>query len=142
MDHFANKSCTSGNHFMFPRIFQFGSFTLYSFGLLYAVGVIVAILTVRWRARRAEIDQGKATDLALWVMLGVMLGAKLLMVLTDFNFYLAHPGELFSLSSLQAGGVFYGGFLGALVAAAPHSRGDRAGLRRASASRCRRSIVR
>jgi len=107
---------------MFPRIFQFGSFTLYSFGVLYAVGVIAAIFIVRRGARRAEIDQGKATDLALWVMLGVMLGAKLLMVLTDLNYYLAHPGELFSLSFLQAGGVFYGGFLGALVAAALYFR--------------------
>ena len=36
------------------------------------------------------------------------------MVLTDWSYYRANPGEIFSFSTLMAGGVFYGGFLAAL----------------------------
>ncbi|HEV2446289.1 MAG TPA: prolipoprotein diacylglyceryl transferase, partial [Candidatus Sulfopaludibacter sp.] len=42
-------------------------------------------------------------------------GAKLMMFLVDFGYYSEHPREIFSIESLQAGGVFYGGLLVALA---------------------------
>ena len=44
-----------------------------------------------------------------------IVGAKLMMFLVDFSYYRDHPGEIFSLSSLQAGGIFYGGLIAALA---------------------------
>src|SRR5205823_4158996 len=41
-------------------------------------------------------------------------GAKLMMFLVDIRYYLERPGEFFSLATLQAGGVFYGGLIAAL----------------------------
>jgi phosphatidylglycerol:prolipoprotein diacylglycerol transferase len=43
-----------------------------------------------------------------------LVGAKVLMILTDFSYFAANPREIFSYSMLMAGGVFYGGFLAAL----------------------------
>jgi phosphatidylglycerol:prolipoprotein diacylglycerol transferase len=43
-----------------------------------------------------------------------MVGAKALMVLTDWRYFWRYPGELLSWATLRAGGVFYG----ALIAAA------------------------
>jgi phosphatidylglycerol:prolipoprotein diacylglycerol transferase len=37
-----------------------------------------------------------------------------MMFLVDFSYYKEHPGEIFSLSTAQAGGVFYGGLIAAL----------------------------
>ena len=53
-------------------------------------------------------------DFCTWMILVALVGAKILMVLTEWSYYRAHPGEIFSLSTLMAGGVFYGGFLAAL----------------------------
>jgi len=44
------------------------------------------------------------------------------MILYDWEFYLQHPGELFSLSTLRAGGVFYGGLVLALAVAVFYMR--------------------
>jgi phosphatidylglycerol:prolipoprotein diacylglycerol transferase len=40
-----------------------------------------------------------------------------MMFVIDAPYYAEHPGEIFSLSTLQAGGVFYGGLIAALVVA-------------------------
>jgi phosphatidylglycerol:prolipoprotein diacylglycerol transferase len=56
--------------------------------------------------------------LGLWCIVGAILGAKALMVLRSLPEYAAHPSELFSLATLQSAGDFYGGFIGALIAAA------------------------
>ena len=43
-----------------------------------------------------------------------MLGAKLLMIALDPDLR-SHPGEIFSLATLQSAGIFFGGFILALV---------------------------
>ncbi len=40
-----------------------------------------------------------------------------MMFIVDFDHYRQNPGEIFSLATLQAGGVFYGGLMLALVVA-------------------------
>jgi len=43
-----------------------------------------------------------------------MLGAKLLMIALDPE-YRAHPMDILSLATLQSAGIFYGGFIAALL---------------------------
>ena len=49
--------------------------------------------------------------------LGGIAGAKLFMFLFDWPYYLQNPGEIFTLSTLQAAGVFSSSFIVALVVA-------------------------
>ncbi len=63
------------------------------------------------------MDRERATSLGLWVIIGAILGAKLLMIVRSFQDYLDHPSELLSFSTIQSAGDFYGGFIGALIAA-------------------------
>jgi phosphatidylglycerol:prolipoprotein diacylglycerol transferase len=51
-----------------------------------------------------------------------MVGAKLLMILLDLGYYFDNPREIFSLATLQAGGIFYGGLVAALVTAFVYMR--------------------
>src|SRR5208337_786370 len=53
-------------------------------------------------------------DFCTWLILVALVGAKVLLILADWSYYRANPGEIFSLSTLMAGGVFYGGFLATL----------------------------
>ena len=51
------------------------------------------------------------------VLCGI-LGAKILYVINEWGYYSSHAAEIFSINTLQAGGVFSGGLLAAFVAAA------------------------
>ena len=100
---------------MFPRLFHFGSFSLPTYGLLVATGVIVGLAIAARLSERQGIDPEKAWNLGILVVLGAIVGAKLLLIINDFGYYSRHPGEIFSLSVLQAGGVFYGGVITGLA---------------------------
>jgi phosphatidylglycerol:prolipoprotein diacylglycerol transferase len=102
---------------VFPRLFHIGSFNLPTYGLLVSLGVLVGLwISVRNSAKQG-IDPENAWNFGILVVLSGIVGAKILYIINDWSTYVAHPREIFSLSTLQAGGVFSGGLIGALIAA-------------------------
>ena len=99
---------------MFPQIFHYGRISLPTYGLMAAIGLLAGLAINVHNARRNGLDPDKAWNLGIIAILSAIVGAKLLLLVTDWRFYLAHPGEIFSLAMLQAGGVFYGGLIAAL----------------------------
>ena len=101
---------------MFPEVFRIGGFFLPTYGLL----VAVAFLTALWVAGRlAEItglNRESVVNLGIYCALAGIVGAKLLMIVLDPAIR-DNWREIFSLSTLQAAGIFYGGFVAALVMA-------------------------
>jgi len=99
-----------------PQLFHIGRFFLPTYGLLVATGVLIGLwISVRNSARQG-IDPDKAWNLGIVVVLCGIVGAKILYVIYDWNTY-PHWTDIFSISTLQAGGVFSGGLIGALAAA-------------------------
>lgn len=89
--------------------------TLHTYGLLLAIAFIAALWVASREAKRQGLDAGRVTDMAIWVLIAGLIGAKVLLVLVDFHYYQRSPRELWSI--FQSGGVFYGGLIGgALVA--------------------------
>ncbi len=80
--------------------------------------VALAFLTALWMAsqfaKQRGIDSEKVVNLGVYCALSGMLGAKLLMIALDPDLR-AHPAEIFSLATLQSAGIFFGGFILALV---------------------------
>jgi phosphatidylglycerol---prolipoprotein diacylglyceryl transferase len=107
---------------MHPRLFTIGGFTQHTYGFLVATAFVVGLLVAVRLARREGLDTDKVFNLGVYVALAAVVGAKVLLILTDLSFYLRSPREMFSLASLQAGGVFYGGFLGAVALALWYTR--------------------
>jgi phosphatidylglycerol:prolipoprotein diacylglycerol transferase len=107
---------------MHPVLFTVGSFRLPTYGLLLAVGLVAAVWTAVRLGRREGLDAGRLLDFSTWLVVVGLLGAKVLMVLTDWNFYRESPGELFSWATVEAGGVFYGGFVAATFFAVWYAR--------------------
>lgn len=100
---------------MFPSIVDLGFLRLPTYGVLLVTGIIVGLWTARLRARKAGVlDPERVVDFGIWVALWGLVGSKVLLVLTE-------PSYLTSLAGwkglVRAGGVFYGGLIGALVAA-------------------------
>ena len=65
--------------------------------------------------REQGIDPDKLWNLGIVAILSGVVGSKVLMMLVDFGYYSEHPGEIFALSTLQAGGVWSGGLVLALL---------------------------
>jgi phosphatidylglycerol---prolipoprotein diacylglyceryl transferase len=94
---------------MHPILFELGPFTVYSYGVLLASAYLLALyLTVR-RARAAGLDGDRVLDLGIYIIVSALVGAKLLLLVVDFDAFRRNPSELWTLA--RSGGVFYGGLL-------------------------------
>ena len=102
---------------MYPQLFHIGRFFLPTYGLLVATGVLAGLWISVRNAARQGIDSDKAWNFGILVVLCGIVGAKILYIINDWSTYVAHPGDIFSIATLQAGGVFSGGLIGALTAA-------------------------
>src|SRR5262245_17398060 len=92
-----------------------GPFTLHTYGLLLAVAFLGGLWVASRQAKRASLDANRVTDMAVWVLIAGLVGAKVMLVFVDWARYTASPRELWSL--FQSGGVFYGGLLGGMLMA-------------------------
>jgi len=92
-----------------------GPFTLPTYGVLLAIAFMAGLFVVGRQAKRAGLDANRITDLAVYVLIAGLLGAKVLLVIVEWSYYSTHPGDFFSI--LQSGGVFYGGLLGGFAVA-------------------------
>jgi phosphatidylglycerol:prolipoprotein diacylglycerol transferase len=91
------------------------SFTLHTYGALLAVAFLAGLWIAHREARRTGLDAARITDMAVYVLIGGLIGARLLLLLVDWRHFMANPREMVAL--VQSGGVFYGGLLGALPVA-------------------------
>lgn len=110
---------------MYPKLISIGSFFIPTYGVLVALGFIVGLLVTLRLARHAGLSPDKATNLAVYCAISGVLGAKLFMFLFDFSYYWNNPSEIFTLSTLQAAGVFHGGFIAALLVAFLYMRREK-----------------
>jgi phosphatidylglycerol:prolipoprotein diacylglycerol transferase len=107
---------------VFPRLFHIGNFNLPTYGLLVALGVLIGLWISVRNSEKQGINGDDAWNFGILVVLCGIIGAKILYIINDWGYYTAHPGEIFSLGTLQAGGVFSGGLIAALAAAAWYIR--------------------
>lgn len=110
---------------MHPYLIDFGGFGIPTYGLFVATGVLLGL----WIAAKNTAQQGgdpdKAWNLGAFAVLAAVVGAKLLLVINSWSFYARHPREIFTVSMLQAGGVFYGGLIAAIAVSVWYIRGNR-----------------
>src|ERR1700730_2454700 len=110
---------------MFPRLFTLpvfnifgrpiGPLTLHTQAVPPALAFLAGLWVVSREAKKAGLDATVITDMAVYVLIGGLVVAALLLLLVEWSYYSKHPGEILSL--LQSGGVFYGGLLGAFPVA-------------------------
>lgn len=99
---------------MYPILLKIGSFTIYSYGVMVAIGFAFSAFFIYRRAPKFNIDKDRAVDLTIVVLISGIIGARLLYVLLNLSFYIANPIEIIMLS--KGGLVWYGGFIAALLA--------------------------
>jgi phosphatidylglycerol:prolipoprotein diacylglycerol transferase len=116
---------------MYPRLLELpwtvpvlGQLTIYTYGVLLAAAYLLGLKLAMVRASARGLDAAKVLDLGIYIIISALIGAKLLLVVTDFRVFQSDPKELITLA--RSGGVFYGGLILAVAVALWYIR--RAGL--------------
>ncbi len=116
---------------MFPIILRFGSFNLYSYGLMLFISFLVGIKLTSARAKRFGVREEKITNLALYILLGAIVGSRLLYVLLHWNEF---ERDLIGIFAFWRGGLgglmFFGGYIGSLLLGIYYVKKERLPLRK------------
>ena len=106
---------------MYPKLIDFGQITLlgktfhpilHTYGFLLAAGFLIALRLAATRAKRIGVETRMTMDLSLYILVAALVGAKLLLLIVDWEHYQHDPWSL-----LRSGGIFYGGLVAAILAA-------------------------
>jgi phosphatidylglycerol:prolipoprotein diacylglycerol transferase len=100
---------------MHPILFEIGRFPVYTYGVLLAAAYLLGLQFALMRARTRGLDPNRVMDLGIWIIISALVGAKLLLLVVEFDKYQSRPGELLDL--FRSGGVFYGGLIAAVAVA-------------------------
>src|SRR3954465_14632868 len=100
---------------MYPRLFELGPVTVYTYGVLLAAAYLFGLKLAMVRAKARGLDANRVLDLGIYIIISALIGAKLLLLITDFRAFTANPQELLTLA--RSGGVFYGGLILAVAVA-------------------------
>lgn len=98
---------------MYPVLFQIGPFTIYSLGVLWALGALCAGWVARSELKRYRLDPEFASSMVFAAAAGGLVGARLLLILEEWNDFIRSPWDF-----IFSGGGFswYGGLLGGTIA--------------------------
>jgi len=99
---------------MHPVLFKVGGLTIYTYGFFVAAGFFSGILLAKNEAVRAGVDPDNILDLAFFVLIAAIIGARLFYVATVPEMFIVDPLEIFRI--WHGGLVFYGGFITAFIA--------------------------
>ena len=94
---------------MHPILFTIGDFSLYSYGLMMAIGVLVALRVLDSEARRYGWNTDLMTRLVVVTFLFGLLGARIAYVLTRISDPTTDVVAL--ILNVRAGFVYYGGLI-------------------------------
>ncbi len=103
---------------MDPIFVQIGPLAVRWYGLLIALGVLVG---ASWGLRAAErrgLDTDRLLDMALWLVIAGVVGARLVYVVTSPSAYFGPGGDWVDVFKVWEGGIsIHGGVLGVMLAA-------------------------
>ncbi len=100
---------------MHPILFEIAGFPVYTYGVLLAAAYLLGLQFALVRARARGLDPSRVMDLGIWIIISALVGAKLLLLIIEWDTFTRDGSELFTL--LRSGGVFYGGLIAAVTVA-------------------------
>jgi phosphatidylglycerol:prolipoprotein diacylglycerol transferase len=108
--------------FVHPIAFQVGSLTITWYGVMVATAFLVGLWTASRRAVGSGIPPEKVLDLGPWLIVGTIIGARALFVISYWREQFAGQplAEIFMV--WRGGLVYYGGLIGATLAGVIYAR--------------------
>ena len=91
---------------MYPKLLELGAISIYSYGLLLVAAYLLGLQVAVARGRARGLDGQRVMDLGIAIIISALVGAKLLLVVVEFDQFLRNPWAF-----VRSAGVFYGGLL-------------------------------
>jgi phosphatidylglycerol---prolipoprotein diacylglyceryl transferase len=99
---------------MIPVLFHFGPLTVYSFGMMMALGFLAADYVIRLECQRRGFDPDYSSSVVIAAAVAGIVGSRIYAIADDLPTYLADPKSMIFSGS---GFVFYGGMIGGILGA-------------------------
>lgn len=100
-------------------LFQIGDFKLYSYGLMIAIGILVASYIFIRGSKEKGYDEDKLFNLIIVAVISGILGGKLLFIIVEFKNIIENPSMLLDFGN---GFVIYGAIILGVVGIYLYSR--------------------
>ncbi|OGY47300.1 MAG: prolipoprotein diacylglyceryl transferase [Candidatus Buchananbacteria bacterium RIFCSPHIGHO2_01_FULL_47_11b] len=97
-----------------PIAFQLGFITIHWYGLFVVGGMVAALLVASKLAGKLGIARDDVWDLAFYVVIFGLLGARTYAVLLELPYYLAHPDQIIAI--WNGGIAIHGALIGGALA--------------------------
>lgn len=98
---------------MHPVICKIGPFTVYSYGLMLAIGFMVGSALAAFQAKKEKISPDIIFNFSFTVFISGIVGARLFYIIDNINYYVKNPTEIIML---QHGGLsWFGGLICGIV---------------------------
>lgn len=110
---------------MHNEIITIGNFTIYGYGMMIAIGIVLAYITAEFRAKRLGLESKNVFPLTVCAVVFGLFGAKLLYWITVIDEIIANPKMMLDLAD---GFVVYGGIIVGIVACFIYSKIKKFGL--------------
>ncbi|HRK01037.1 MAG TPA: prolipoprotein diacylglyceryl transferase [Oligoflexia bacterium] len=92
---------------MYPTLLEVAGFPIHTYGVLIAIGFVLCVFVAKREAQRTGLQAEKIVDAGFWSLFVGMIGARLLYVITRWDYFRLVPLESFYV--WEGGLVFYGG---------------------------------
>ena len=76
---------------MYPLLIEFGPISIYSYGVLLAAAYLTGLWFASIRAKNSGLDGNRVTDLGIYIIISALIGAKLLLIVVEFDHFVANP---------------------------------------------------
>ena len=96
---------------MFNDWLTIGSITIHGYGVMIAIGILMAFFYGERMARKYGLDPNEVDNLVFACLITGFLGSKIIFVLTNFSAFLKNPMAYLG----PDGWVVYGGIIGGLI---------------------------
>lgn len=98
---------------MYPELFTIFGITVYSYGLLVAIGFFAGMTYITKYSNNIPVKKDQMYDFLFYLIVISIVGARLLYVLVNIDSFIQHPLDVIKV--WQGGLVFYGGFIAAVL---------------------------
>ena len=98
---------------MYPELFTIFGITVYSYGLLVAIGFFAGMTYITKYSDNIPVKKDQMYDFLFYLIVVSIIGARLLYVLVNMDSFIQHPLDVIKV--WQGGLVFYGGFIAAVL---------------------------
>ena len=106
-----------------PVFFEIGPLAIRWYGLLIAAAVLIGVTMSQYLAKRRNVNPDLIGDLAIWLVISAISGARIYYVLFQWSEYAQRPGDMIAI--WKGGIAIHGAIIGGAIAALIFARRNR-----------------